>query len=134
MRHIALSMSAVFALTLAACGGRVAQPVNTVREIDSKLSCAHLKAERVNNDFRITELTGERSESVRDNLGMLISSPLFLDMKNSEKTESQALLRRNTRLTLLMLGADCYDALGIAHLIAPAGSAPASPAPPMAGS
>ncbi|MEM7571162.1 MAG: hypothetical protein AAF337_15330 [Pseudomonadota bacterium] len=99
----------------------MAQPIEAVKPLDDVLTCAHFQAEKKNNDFRLTELVGERKESVRDNVGMMVSSPFFLDLKNSEKVEAEALERRNGQLTFLMLSADCDEALGLGQA---GGSAP----------
>jgi len=95
------------AVFLAACGGRVAQPVAVTNSYDAQLSCAHLAAEKSNIAFRKTELLGEREESVRDNLGLLLVSPFFLDLKNTEKAEAQALIVRDQRLDELIQAAHC---------------------------
>lgn len=133
MRLIIVMISALCA---ASCGGRVSQPMETTRSFDDKLSCAHLLAERANNDSRVVELLGERSESVRDNVGMVISSPLFLDLKNAEKEEATAINARNSRLDALMQAADCQpdegrsDTLGTTGQETPEAAMP-PPIPPL---
>lgn len=101
----------IFALTsaivLMSCGGRVANPVALEQSFDDKLTCAHHAGEYENNIKRLSELTGESKDKVRDNLGLLISSPLFLDFSNTQKEEAAAILARNKRLAELMAQKGC---------------------------
>lgn len=94
-------------LLLTGCGGRVAQPVQLVRDIDSSLTCDHLKAEYDNNLKRRVELTGESADKVGNNIGMLLVSPLFLDLSDTQKVEVKALLARNERLQQLATTKSC---------------------------
>jgi len=94
-------------LALAGCGGRVAQPVQLTRAIDSSLTCDHLKAEYDNNLKRRIELTGESADKVGNNIGILLISPLFLDLSDTQKIEVKALLARNGRLEELAQGKQC---------------------------
>lgn len=99
------------------CGGRTAHPVALERSYDEKLSCSHLSGERENNFKRLSELTGENRDKLRDNLGLLISNPLFLDFSDTQKKEAAAILARNMRLADLMAAKSCTNA-------APTGDAP----------
>lgn len=103
MRALAL----LCALFLASCGGRVANPVALERSFDDALTCTHLAGEHENNFKRLSELTGESKDKVRDNFGLLISSPLFLDFSNTQKEEVAAILARNERLSELMKVKGC---------------------------
>ena len=108
-----IAMSGGFALLillcLTGCGGRVAKPVAVTNSFDDALSCTHMRGERDNNNKRLEELIGERGEAQRDNLGFLVVSPLFLDVSNTRKTETEALLARNERLAALMTARGCVD-------------------------
>lgn len=95
------------AVALSGCGGRVAVPVKVFQDIDAQLSCEHLKAEYNNNISRVAELTGESSDKVRDNIGLLLVSPLFLDLSGTQKTEVKALNERNQRLKDLSVQKQC---------------------------
>jgi hypothetical protein len=117
---------------VAGCGGRVSRPVALTTTLDQQLSCAHLKAEYENNMFRIDELVGERHAQMRDNVGfaaLLLSGPLFLDLKDTEKKEIAALMDRNTRLGQLGTNKSCPS---LAAKAAPAPTTTPTPAPPTA--
>ena len=103
---------AVTAVLLAACGGRVAQPVLLEQAYDSKLSCAHLAGELANNDKRLIELKAERDGKPAENFGLLLVSPLFIDMSDSQKNEVKALIARNDRLKSLMAEKNCETTAG----------------------
>ncbi len=98
---------AIGCLMLAGCGGRVAQPLQMTRDIDPSLTCDHLRAEYDNNLRRRTELTGESSDKVRDNLGMLLASPLLLDLSDSQKIEAKSIVERNLHLEDLARQKNC---------------------------
>lgn len=100
---------AAFAALLAACGGRVANPVALDSGFDDRLSCAHLAGERANNVKRLSELTGEGEDRIENNLGLLVTSPLFLDFSDTLKREAEALIARNERLSALMDEKNCAD-------------------------
>lgn len=119
MRSIILLACAV---SLTACGGRVAHPVSSNLSIDDKLSCDHLWAEYENNLKRVAELAGERGESNRDNAGMLLVSPLLIDLGNTERKEIDAIKVRNSRLGELAAGRQCSNAPAMAMKMAPAAS------------
>lgn len=103
MRAILLLAAAV----LAGCGGRVAEPVAMNTAIDDRLSCTHLAAEERSNQSRLNELVGEGDQKVLNNIGMLLVSPIFLDLSDTLKVESEALLARNQRLSELKLARGC---------------------------
>ncbi len=102
-----LLLAAVAAAMLCGCGGRVALPVPLVRDIDPQLTCDHLQAEYDNNARRSLELSGESAAKVGDNLGLLLVSPLFLDLSDTQKVELKALVDRNERLKTLAAGKGC---------------------------
>ena len=115
-------------LSLAACGGRVARPVQVEKSFDELLSCAHLTGEYDVNIKRLAELTGEKDDRLRNNVGLLISSPLFLDFSGTLKAEAQAILARNERLRALMADKGCSAADSPDHTTGdkPSNSAPDS--------
>ena len=102
-----LSLTAIAAMMLCGCGGRVAMPVPLTRDVDPQLSCDHLQAEYDNNVRRSLELAGESSAKVGDNLGLLLVSPLFLDLSDTQKVELKALVDRNERLKSLAAARGC---------------------------
>jgi len=99
--------AAILAVTLCGCGGRAAMPVSLVRDVDPQLGCEHLQAEYDNNARRSIELSGESAAKVGDNLGLLLVSPLFLDLSDTQKVELKALIARNERLETLAAGKGC---------------------------
>jgi hypothetical protein len=105
MKRLAILTLAV--LALAACGGRVARPIPAINSFDDALSCTHLAGEFDNNLARLSELTGERRAKVADNVGMLLASPLFLDLSQAQQTEASAIDARNARLVELMANQNC---------------------------
>jgi len=94
-------------MMLAACGGRVANLTSATNPWDNELSCSHLHGEYKNHDKRLVELTGERGEKGLSNAGMLLVSPLFLDLSQTEKQEAQAIAARQETLDTLMQGKSC---------------------------
>lgn len=92
----------VMLLPLAACGGRVGHPVSATTTYDDKLSCDHLRAERSVNDARIVDLEKERSNAEGNSVGMLLLSPMFVDLSHSESKEIEALQERNKVLDSLI--------------------------------
>lgn len=89
------------AAALVGCGARQARPVPVDSALDTALQCEHLQGEWAVNTARIVELTGERGRRIQNNVGFLILTPLMLDLSNTEKAESEALLARNRRLESL---------------------------------
>ena len=100
-------VAAAAALSAASCGGRVANPIPVSNSFDEALSCTHLAGELDNNRKRLAELTGESETKVAENIGYLISLPLFIDLSQSQKTEAQAIDARNVRLMQLSEARDC---------------------------
>ncbi|MEM1277940.1 MAG: hypothetical protein AAGH74_15560 [Pseudomonadota bacterium] len=92
---------------IAACGGRQANPVAQQRDIDSQLTCVHLSGERSFNDARIEDLLGELKASDQNNFALLVVSPLFIDLSDSERTEIQALHSRSEELDRLLAEKNC---------------------------
>ncbi len=103
MRFLAAALTAL----VPACGGRVAQPVLVDKGYDAKLSCAHLAGELSNNEKRLIELKAERDGKAAENIGLLLVSPLFIDLSDSQKNEVKALIARNDRLKDLMSQKTC---------------------------
>ena len=99
-KSIIITLTACF--LMAACGGRVAQPVMLQTSLDENLSCTHLSGEYDNNTKRLVELVGEREGKAAKNIGTaLFVNPIFLDLSQSQKQEVAALDARNERLIML---------------------------------
>lgn len=97
-------------LLLAACGGRKAEPVEAVRASDPQLTCAHIAAERRVNQSRVADLAGESQFRTQNNVGMLLASPLFLDLSDSVQVEIRAIDERNVQLDKLSAAKGCAPA------------------------
>ncbi len=105
--RVKLWLAAAALTGLAACGGRVANPVKTSSALDDRLSCSHLSAEHEVNYLRALELAGERKSASANNLGMLLVSPLLLNLNDSERKEIIALAERNNHLEEMATSRAC---------------------------
>lgn len=102
----------LFSLFLfAACGARQAQPVAERSPLDDRLSCAHLQGELQANDARLEELRAESERRERDSVGLVLATGvtglLFLDNGSTQRTEAEALQRRNAHLNSLIAERRC---------------------------
>jgi hypothetical protein len=99
--------STIFAVTvlavLSACGGRTANPVAQYQPGDENRSCEGLKVEVSNNEQEIAKLL-PYEDATGKNVALGVTGaffivPLFfMDFKDAEGTEIQALKRRNNWL------------------------------------
>lgn len=80
----------------------MARPVSATNDYDDLLTCDHLRAEHGVNDSKLADLTKERKSDNANNVGMLLVGPLFMDLSSSERTEAQALVKRNAVLDQLI--------------------------------
>ena len=97
---------------LVGCGGRTANLIEVSNAYDADLSCTHLSGEYDNNNKRLVELVGERSDKVANNIGtVLFISPLFIDLSQAQKREATALAERNERLSSLGAAKSCAFAM-----------------------
>ena len=101
------------ATVLVGCGGRVAEPISASNSWDNELSCLHLYGEYQNHDKRLVELTGERKDKTMHNVGMFLSSPIFLDLSQAQKYEAQAIYKRQERLRSIMQNKSCAQNQGL---------------------
>ncbi len=101
------SCAIVLVLVASACGGRVSHPIQLIQPIDDQLTCDHLQAEYSNNQYRVRELLGERADQMRDNVGFIATSILFIDLKDTERKEITAAQARNQRLSSLAKAKTC---------------------------
>ena len=92
---------------LSACGGRVVNLTPATTALDSQLSCSHLFGEYENNNKRLVELTGERGDKPLHNVGMLLVSPLFLNLSSAEKEEAESIYLRQQNLEGLLQAKTC---------------------------
>ncbi len=97
----------LFISLISGCGGRVADPVPVTKSNDDKLTCAHIKAEKEVNQARVLDLAQESEFSETNNIGLLLVSPLFLDLSDGIQSEIRALSDRNIQLEVLANGKGC---------------------------
>ena len=90
-------------LLLSGCGGRTAHPVAVNNDYDDRLTCDHLHAERGVNDSKLADLTKERKDANANNIGAaVLMGPLWLDLSGAERTEAEALTKRDAVLDALI--------------------------------
>lgn len=105
----------VLAATAAGCGGRVANPVSREGNFDIRLSCAHIRAERIANDRRIEDLRDERVDNRVRNLtkipSVIFGNPFtalaLVDTSRAIYVEIGAIEERNHRLDELGTEKNC---------------------------
>lgn len=107
---LALCMSAV--LMLSACGGRTANPVMVQQYGDQAKTCEQLHYEitNVQNEMqRILPKTSKVGKNVALGVaGYFLLVPFFfMDFKNADKKEYEALRQRYNHLTSIAIGKNC---------------------------
>ncbi len=99
-------------MLLSACGGREAHPVAYRQPGDDRISCSEILAEIDANKATIAELK-PRADTTTKNIalgvvGALVVFPLFwMDFKDGEGKEIEALVRRNQWLHEIAAGNGC---------------------------
>lgn len=126
---------------VAACGGRSAQPVASVQDVDVQLTCSHIDAELAANAARADDLRGERNDNRVRSLsrvpGAIVGSPItaivLADPSIAIYRELNALSVRNSRLQALQLERGCTPGAPVvvpaAPPSAPAAAVASAPAP-----
>lgn len=116
LRGGAALAAAALALGLSGCGGRPANTVTTQNNLDGRLSCAHLGAEKKANLRRMEDLRDERVDnrirSVSRIPSALVSGNpfsliVFADPSTAIYREIDALERRNQRIDQLTTEKSC---------------------------
>ncbi len=101
----------VLLFLLGACGARQSHPVAEQSDLDDRLSCAHLQGEMQANSARLGELQAESERRGRDSFGLVLAAGvtgvLFLDDGSAQRTEVEALRRRNARLAAMVAERRC---------------------------
>lgn len=110
-KHLSV-WSICLALVVAGCGGKSPNPVASYLPGDEKRSCGGLKSEIAMNEAEIAKLVpGEDATGKNVALGVagafLIVPWFFMDFKEGEATELQALRRRNQWLREVASTKDC---------------------------
>jgi hypothetical protein len=102
----------VLLLGLSGCGAREARPVQEVTGLDDRLTCEHIQGELATNTARRQELAketeglGPRNAAVVFGLG-LVGALAFGDTGSAQRTEQEALTRRDARLVQLAADRNC---------------------------
>ena len=88
-------------IIFAGCGGRESHPVSTYMPGDENLSCTELKAEIMQLRTDMMRLLPKTDKAFTNSvLSTSLITIFFMDMKQGEKTEFDAMRRRHNRLLL----------------------------------
>ncbi len=107
MKRVICTICLMIVLSIIGCGGRRPQIVVANQRNDRFLSCEAMAREMVQNEVLITEKLKRDRSKLLSNIFWLIWFPPLMDVKEAEKSEAEALQRRNNRLETLMLDKDC---------------------------
>ncbi len=111
MRTPIVTAATLFPLVLTACGAREPRLAQEQTPLDDRLTCVHLQAGIVANEFRVAELNAEAERRGRDSVGLIllfgVTGLLFLDDGSTQSAEAQSVQRRNERLRALVAERDC---------------------------
>ncbi len=111
--HFSLKLLAVASVVLvSACGGKAPNPVAQYQPGDEDRSCQGLKAEISNNEVEVARLLPYEDATGKNVVlgvtGVFLIVPwFFMDFKEGEATELQALRRRNQWLREVASNQDC---------------------------
>jgi len=94
-------------LLVGGCAGRDAYTVKTHRAGDRDTSCSGLKLEMSRNETLIAKKLAHDRSKLWSNVFWFIWFPPLMDVKEAEKTEAEALQRRNDHLDVLMKDKGC---------------------------
>ncbi len=112
VRKFLSTSSVCLALVIVGCGGKSPNPVSLNQPDDEKLSCEGLKSEIAMNEVEIAKLI-PREDATGKNVvlgvtGFFLIFPwFFMDFKEGEAIEIQALRGRNQRLREVAADKDC---------------------------
>ncbi len=112
MRKFLLISSVSLALIIVGCGGKSPNPIASYQPGDEKRSCGGLKAEIAMNEVEVGKLVPYEDATGKNvALGVagafLIVPWFFMDFKEGEAIELQALRRRNQWLREVAADKDC---------------------------
>lgn len=102
----------IIAVFFVGCGGRVANPILVYMPGDEKRSCGSLQAEMAQIQSDIARMLPQSDKFGYNALcvvgGVLVIVPFFfMDLKDAEKIEIEALRRRYNRLSIIASEKDC---------------------------
>ena len=108
------ALSIVLVLALAACAGRVPDPVEVVQPTDPELSCEQLADKIVQNDGLIGALAKDQQSKDAQNVAAFVIGIftfgigfIAADLQETAKKETAALVGRNEHLTELATERGC---------------------------
>ena len=110
MKKIICSMTAI--CLLSACGGRTANPVMSTQYGDANKNCKALEYDISSTEQEMNRIVGSTDKTGQNvALGVagafLLVPWFFMDFKNAEATEYQALRQRYSNLTSLAMDKGC---------------------------
>ncbi|MEE8188252.1 MAG: hypothetical protein V3T80_03500 [Kiloniellales bacterium] len=112
LKPLALASAISVMALVSACGGKSANPVNQYQPGDEARSCEGLKTEISSNEAEIARLI-PYEDATGKNVALGVAGAFFIvpwffmDFKEGEATELQALRRRNQWLREVASGKDC---------------------------
>ena len=112
-----ISLLLVFAVLFAGCAGREANPIPAYLPGDNTRSCPALAAELAQLQADMARLLPKTNKGVTNALwaagGVFLIVPFFfMDLKDAEKIEFDAMRQRHNRLLIIAADRDC-DMTGV---------------------
>lgn len=112
MKRLVCSLLIV-TISIVGCAGNAPNPIAVYRPGDENRSCSALKAEIANIDKQITRKQSEKKKQESDNFwcfvgGVFVILPWFwMDFKDNEKAEIDALEQRKDALVVIAADKNC---------------------------
>ena len=106
------AIAGALAVILAGCGGRAPNPIPSYQPGDERRTCMGLQAEISANEVEIARLVGGE-DATGKNIALGVTGALFIvpwffmDFKDGERIEIQALRRRNNYLRQIAFSKEC---------------------------
>ena len=103
----------IVSIAFVGCAGTDPNPISVYLPGDENKSCVSLRAEIANIDKQITRKTAQKSKQEADNVLWFISGWFlivpwfFMDLKENEKPEIEALQQRKDSLIVIASEKDC---------------------------
>lgn len=107
MKKVMCTICLIAISLIAGCAGRDAHPTKVHQRGDQSLSCNSIASEISNNRFLITEKLAHDRSKLWSNVWWFIWFPPLMDVKEAEKTEAEALQRRNDYLQTIFRDKNC---------------------------
>jgi hypothetical protein len=112
MSRTLLTLLLCLSIFYSGCGGRDAHPVAAYQPGDADRSCEGLRLEVAQMEADIAAKGPKANKTPKNVLcfvtGFLVIVPwFFMDLKNADKTELEAMKTRSNRLTLLAAEKNC---------------------------